>query len=379
MNHSIQKQFFEDANCFDLEKVKSFLLHGGDVNIKDEVNNNVLYGLVSMPVSDDALRGEIVNMTKLFIEYGLEVEHKNKWEISVIYEAVGHGFFELVEIFQSLGIKLTSHMSLNEFIFYHWPRHPSREQRSDFPKVLKMLLSEKPDLEFVSKRHNYLTALQIACKEGANDAIFQLLAVDANPNVAPCEYKKTATPLELMCNYAFRAKGEYFETIDALLNAGADPNLYSNDQTQPENSKSALIWAVIYGGNTVKVVERLLVAGAKVTLKDGKGNDAIYYAKESKRDDLVHLLRFYKNEAVENRFTRKASLGKYRVLGYDQYDYRDYFIEEFESIEHAIDLLKERAAKANGTPTSFSDQYFIYNDKEEALYKGTFDDGIEKF
>ncbi len=80
-----------------------------------------------------------------------------------------------------------------------------------------------------------------------------------------------------------------------------------------------------------------------------------------------------------DKFTRKASHGKYRVLGYDQYDYSDYFIDEFEHLEQAMELLKKRASKANGTPTSFSDEYFIYDDKEEALYKGTFDDGIEKF
>jgi hypothetical protein len=80
-----------------------------------------------------------------------------------------------------------------------------------------------------------------------------------------------------------------------------------------------------------------------------------------------------------DKFIQKASLGKYRVLGYDQYDYTDYFIDESDSLEQAIELLKKRSSKANGTPTSFSDVYYIYNDKEEALYKGTFDDGIEKF
>ncbi len=83
------------------------------------------------------------------------------------------------------------------------------------------------------------------------------------------------------------------------------------------------------------------------------------------------------NADTIDKFTRKASLGKYRVLGYDQYDYNNYFIEEFENIEDAICLLRKRASKANGTPTSFPDVYFIYNDKEDALYKGTFDDGIE--
>ncbi len=79
-----------------------------------------------------------------------------------------------------------------------------------------------------------------------------------------------------------------------------------------------------------------------------------------------------------DKFTRKASLGKYRGLGYDQYDYNDYFIDEFNNIEQSIKLLKEKASKVNGAPTSFSDVYYIYNDKEETLFKGTFDDGIKK-
>jgi ankyrin repeat protein len=145
----MRKQFFEDANCINLEKVKSFLLQGGDANIKDENNANVLSYIASMPVPDDILRGDLVHITKLLIEYGIDIENKNKWGISAVNEAVGHVFFELAEIFQSLGIKLLSHISLNEFLYYKWPRHPSRKQRSDSPKVLKMLLAEKPDLEFV--------------------------------------------------------------------------------------------------------------------------------------------------------------------------------------------------------------------------------------
>ena len=104
------------------------------------MNSNVLIDIVSVP--DDTLRGDLIDITRLLIEYGIEIEHKNKWGISAVYEVVAHGFFELAEIFQSLGITLTSHISVNEFIFYAWPRHPSRKQRLDFPNVLKMLLIE---------------------------------------------------------------------------------------------------------------------------------------------------------------------------------------------------------------------------------------------
>jgi len=39
---------------------------------------------------------------------------------------------------------------------------------------------------------------------------------------------------------------------------------------------------------------------------------------------------------VLDKLTRKASLGKYRVIDYDQYDYSDYFINEYSNIYLAI-------------------------------------------
>jgi ankyrin repeat protein len=307
MNNLCQKRFFDSASRLDFDNVKLFLTQGGDVNAKDEVDNNVLGCIADMSLPDVALRSKLINILKLLIEFGIEIEHKNKWGASAVCEAIGSGFVEFVEIFQSLDIRLTSHISLNQFLFYQWPRHPTRQQREDFPKVLKMLLNEKPNLELVSEEHQGLTALQIACKEGATSAILQLLEAGANPNGASGEHMRTTTPLELICNYAFRAKCECFTAIDALLTAGAQPNLFSNDRTQADNSKSALMWSVIYGGNTLKVVERLLEAGANVDDKDGKKNDAIYYAKASKRQDLVDLLAFYKKKPTGNQYTQSTN------------------------------------------------------------------------
>ena len=81
---------------------------------------------------------------------------------------------------------------------------------------------------------------------------------------------------------------------------------------------------------------------------------------------------------MSNTFSNKASTGQYRVVGYDQFDYSEYFTEELPNLDQALQLLKTKCAAPNATPTSFSDVYFIYNDKEEMLYKGTFDNGIEQ-
>ena len=81
---------------------------------------------------------------------------------------------------------------------------------------------------------------------------------------------------------------------------------------------------------------------------------------------------------MSNTFSNKASTGQYRVVDYDQFDYSEYFTDELPNLDQALQLLKTKCAAPNATPTSFSDVYFIYNDKEEMLYKGTFDNGIEQ-
>ncbi|MFT6901717.1 MAG: hypothetical protein ACJAXS_001916 [Colwellia sp.] len=51
------------------------------------------------------------------------------------------------------------------------------------------------------------------------------------------------------------------------------------------------------------------------------------------------------NANTIDKFSRKASHGKYRVLGYDQYNYSDYFIDEFDDFEQAVELLRKELLK----------------------------------
>ena len=53
-------------------------------------------------------------------------------------------------------------------------------------------------------------------------------------------------------------------------------------------------------------------------------------------------------------------------------------IDEFDNIESALALVKEKSLKATSTPSMYSDIYFIYNDQDIALYKSNFDDGLIK-
>ncbi len=284
-------EVFDALQSGNLALVYQYFELGGDASIVDCAGNNLLGLICCQNLPYQGRLSELVPLAHYLVDKkNLSLSSKNKWGHSAVYEAASCGFIEMLELGKKQGICLLDHITVNHFLFYKWPRHPSRYQRACFPKALAILLSEDVDLSHVEDDSSYLTALQIACKEGATNAILQLLAAGADANLYKNEYRQdSTTPITSICNYAFRARGECFEAINALLDAGADPNIFSAGD-DAYCSKPALIWAVAYGGNTVKVVKRLLAAGADPYLADCKGLNAFDYAKESKRDDLLKLL-----------------------------------------------------------------------------------------
>jgi hypothetical protein len=61
--------------------------------------------------------------------------------------------------------------------------------------------------------------------------------------------------------------------------------------------------------------------------------------------------------------SRRAPEGKFRVVGYDQYDYTDYVVGDFTTRQEAVRVARAKAAVPNGIPTSFSDLFFVYDDR----------------
>lgn len=311
MDNISAEAIFEATVFADVALLKRYIREGRDADISSDNGNNLLWHIASNSVPEKTLRCQLIEMATLLIDNNVSPIKHNDFGINAVYEAVYSGFFELCKLFTHHGITLTAHISLNEFI-YRWPRHPSRQQRIDFPKVLNLLLLEKPDLALRLADYKHYTPLQLACIDGKTQAIVQLLDAGAvsngniNANQADQgaelmpnnDFATQPTPIEQLCNYAWRSRQECFVGISALLDGGATPNLYSNDTTRPNDSKPALIWAVIYGGNSLRVVEHLLQAGANVHLKDASGHDAFYWAKQSKRDDLVCLLKQYSEGEV---------------------------------------------------------------------------------
>jgi hypothetical protein len=71
---------------------------------------------------------------------------------------------------------------------------------------------------------------------------------------------------------------------------------------------------------------------------------------------------------------RTAPYGYFRLSGYDRYDCSDYFIGDYTDPDLAIQEARERAATPNGSPTSFSDIFYVYDDLGVCRYRVTHDD-----
>jgi len=70
----------------------------------------------------------------------------------------------------------------------------------------------------------------------------------------------------------------------------------------------------------------------------------------------------------------RAYKGCYVVIGHDQYDHSDYLVGHYISLSRAKKAARNKARRANGLPTSFSDVFFVYDSKGACLYRITFND-----
>lgn len=78
------------------------------------------------------------------------------------------------------------------------------------------------------------------------------------------------------------------------------------------------------------------------------------------------------NESVKEG--RVPPCGLFRLTGYDQYDYSDYFIGDYPTLESAIQEARARASEANASPSSFSDIFLVYDHLGVCRYRITHDE-----
>jgi hypothetical protein len=148
--------------------------------------------------------------------------------------------------------------------------------------IQKMLIKAGAQIncEYDSQSSPLLTAIKAHQKENVQ------LLLDAGANVNQSEWKcKLITPLILAI------KENQPEIVEILLkDKRVDINENINDSVT-YNGGTALMHAVKLGN--IKMVARLLNAGANVHLKDDHFNDAMSIAKYRKHHQIIELLKFF--------------------------------------------------------------------------------------
>lgn len=280
------KDLFDAISELDLAQLTALIKQGLDVNASDENGFTPLMRLIP-DYSADEKNHDRLEAVRILLAAGADPQTANRYGWTALSIAVEQGMLEFVGLLTEQGLRITDAVSLNSFLGQFWPRHPFLAQRVNYTGILERILLERPDLEVRNERG--LPALVIACKEGNTVAIDKLLLAGANPNRTS---ESGTSPLEALCNFAWRARSECLSSIRQLLEAGALPNNPENVMLDNDH-KVALMWTVYSGGNSEAVVRLLLEAGANPHASDHTNITALEYAERSKRPDLVNAIKQY--------------------------------------------------------------------------------------
>jgi ankyrin repeat protein len=282
-----------------LAKVKEFVESGMDVDTKDrlgwtpsywalsagqkevfeyllgkgaEITTKTNHGRTLLHQASQAGFAEIV---KSLIAKGVEVDAKSDSGNTPLKIASGAGHKEIVKLLIANGavVNVTAKNGT----------HPLGDAaRSGHEEVVKLLLASGAKVNLQPEDKLMCGTALHAAARGGHIAIFDLLI--ANGADVNAVYKN-GTPLHL----AARPRGSVedktsAEIVEKLLAHGAKINAKS-----PQQGRTPLHEAA--GRGRYKSAERLIAAGADVSVTDKKGHTPLWYAKDKDHTDIVELLR----------------------------------------------------------------------------------------
>ncbi|MEJ2702644.1 MAG: ankyrin repeat domain-containing protein, partial [Sedimentisphaerales bacterium] len=277
----------------DIERAKSLLSDGADVNAKDEKGNTPLhlvakYGYKKQNIAELLIaHGANVNarnrddwtplhflawrsyegyldIARLLIAAGSDTRARDKDEYTPLHYAAVAGSQSMIELLLAHGSDINSRgcrgrTALHEAV--DWPRDAG----------VKALLANGADIN--TKDDNGRTALHHALFYGNKDLAELLITKGANVSAGD---SYGCTPLHFA---ALRGMGE---TVEALLARGADANAKANSGATP------LHYAARYGRE--KVVEILLAKGADINAKTEAGDTPASAALQAHHQRIFDLL-----------------------------------------------------------------------------------------
>ena len=139
--------------------------------------------------------------------------------------------------------------------------------------IVKKLLQHDARIDTVDKNNN--NALMFAAQEGHNDILQMLL--EKNPTSSDCEGHQNVTPL------GQAALNGHLKVVEDLIQ-----NWGVNINHQDQFGRTPLISAARC--NRIPVVKFLLQNEADASIKTNNGDDALYWARTYKNQEIIKLL-----------------------------------------------------------------------------------------
>jgi ankyrin repeat protein len=243
-------EIHEAAELGDLEKVRAYLEKDPkQINATDSRGRTVL---------DCAVRSGKKELVEFLLEKGATED---------IFAAASVGHTDQVVALLKQDPKLINARDADGKTALHWASLYGQT------KVMELLLANKADVNSLDEEG--FTPLHCAATFNQSDAVKLLVANKANMNLKVPKYGWTALRLTVIHGH--------MATAEALLNAGADPNV-SDQENIP-----LLHQAVIRGKK--EMVELLLAKKANVNTKDSEGETALDEALEQGNNELAEILR----------------------------------------------------------------------------------------
>lgn len=214
--------------------IKALLAAGAeaDINIKDDIGTFYpIHNLLRISLPSNIY----IEVVQLFLDYGLDINQKDKYGQTPLYYAFIHADWQLVEFMLSKGADINKTIKI--------PLHTSSKSLN----CLKYLIeSYNYDINYINQTDEAgMTALHYACRIN---------------NIS----KNTA--------YNFIYSGEYFKIIKFLVDNGADVN------TKNKDSKTPLFYACQLNWFYTDVINLLISKHADINIRDYRGSSIFHLA-----------------------------------------------------------------------------------------------------
>jgi ankyrin repeat protein len=250
-------EIHEAVRAKDIEKVKTLLTKGADVNAMDEwVKGDRAQGL-NRPLGTPLHYAAQLNskdIAALLLDRGVNVNAKDASGITPVPWAISYDFKEIVKLLRQHGAQLTIH---------------DAGMLGDLATV-KEFLDKGTDVN--ARGGSEKTPLLLAVQRRREELVKLLLAKGADPNAKDNDQR---TSLH------FAAMDANKEIIEILLANGAD--VHARDY----QGKTPLLWV---GTDSKEIVKLLLVKGAGVNEKDTNGYTPLHRAASGDFTEMAQSL-----------------------------------------------------------------------------------------